>query len=272
MASVKDELRFYPINIMHANRRSFSYLDMGEGEVVVLLHGIGSGAASWLHQFKGLGKDYRLIAWDAPGYGTSSCLRNKEPKPDHYAAALHELLKGLRIKKATIVGHSLGALVAASFARQWPDLVHKLILVNPALGYGRRSKSEKQAVIQQRVDQIDNLGADGIAASRAANLLSANASEDALALVQHNMRRLSGPGYKQAACMLAQGDLLEDAGHYRGPVMVICGTKDTITPPEGAKLVAATYTNGIYFDLKGAGHASYIEKHYEFNKLIKYFV
>ena len=56
--------------------RGIAYRETGAGPALVLLHGIGSGSAGWLFQLETL-KGYRLIAWDAPGYGESENLRSR---------------------------------------------------------------------------------------------------------------------------------------------------------------------------------------------------
>jgi pimeloyl-ACP methyl ester carboxylesterase len=77
-----------------ATRKSGSvgYRETGVGRALVFLHGIGSSSASWLNQFEML-KGYRLIAWDAPGYGDSDFLKNEQPKAGDYADALHAFLE-----------------------------------------------------------------------------------------------------------------------------------------------------------------------------------
>lgn len=55
----------------------------GTGPAVVLLHGIGSGAASWLQVAQHLAAQARVIAWDAPGYGDSSPWSRKYPRPSN---------------------------------------------------------------------------------------------------------------------------------------------------------------------------------------------
>ena len=60
--------------------KTISYRETGAGPALVLLHGIGSGSAGWLLQLETL-KGYRLIAWDAPGYGESENLPVEKPRP-----------------------------------------------------------------------------------------------------------------------------------------------------------------------------------------------
>jgi len=91
--------------------KGISYREAGAGPALVLLHGIGSSSASWLFQLESLA-GYRLIAWDAPGYGASAFLAMAEPQPADYAQALHEFLERLLLKDVVLVGNSLGCLMA----------------------------------------------------------------------------------------------------------------------------------------------------------------
>ena len=87
----------------------------------VLLHGIGSASASWLAQLQqatdASGPTHHLLAWDAPGYGASTALPMGAPCAADYAARMWHWLDALGVAQPiTLVGHSLGALMAASAA------------------------------------------------------------------------------------------------------------------------------------------------------------
>ena len=72
----------FPLLRLEVNGRSYSYRQYGsDGDpVIALLHGIGSASASWVFQLAGFAANYRVVAWDAPGYGNSSLLKNVSPK------------------------------------------------------------------------------------------------------------------------------------------------------------------------------------------------
>ncbi len=88
----------------------------GASVPVVLLHGIGSGAASWVRQLETLGRAHRVLAWDAPGYGDSTPVAARSPVAADYALRLRGWLDALGIARCVLVGHSLGALVAGALA------------------------------------------------------------------------------------------------------------------------------------------------------------
>jgi pimeloyl-ACP methyl ester carboxylesterase len=72
----------------------FSYLEAGSGPPLVLLHGIGSAAASFRYQLEALSARFRVVAWDSPGYGASTPLAIEHPDTSDYAAALDAWVGG----------------------------------------------------------------------------------------------------------------------------------------------------------------------------------
>jgi len=234
--------------------------ECGQGPALVLLHGIGSGAASWLHCAQRLADGSRVIAWDAPGYGLSTPLPEAQPKAQHYAARLEALLETLGVDRCVLVGHSLGALMASAHAAGiGARRVDRLVLISPARGYGAEALRETgQQVRRQRLDSLDRLGIHGLARERAARLLGLNPSEDALAWVRWNMARLNPAGYRQAVALLCGDDLLGN-GLPTVPCEVHVGEEDAITAPEDCGAIARAL--GASFSLiPGAGHASPIEQ------------
>lgn len=237
----------------------FTYREAGAGQAIVFLHGISSGSGSWVHQLTHLRHWARCIAWDAPGYGGSSAERALRPTAMDYGRALERFLTELKIERVMIVAHSLGALMATAFAAKHPGRVRGMVLLDPAIGYGASPREEAEAKLRARLEQLNELGVAGLAETRSVALVSKDASQDAIELVQWNMRHLSPSGYSQAAQMLATADLLNHARAFPGQVLIACGTEDTITPEVKCRRVAEVFQRGSYAGLPGLGHASYIE-------------
>lgn len=228
------------------------------GLPLVCLHGIGSGSASWLETAQILAPRARLIAWDAPGYGESTPLPMEAPHGADYAQRLHELLDALGIERCVLVGHSLGALMAAP-AAQNSGRVAALVLISPAQGYGAPGREADRARVHaERVASLEQLGIAGMAAKRSGRLVSEHASPIARQWVRWNMGRLHEHGYRQAIELLCGGDLLADLPPAV-PVTVACGTLDVVTPPAGCAEVAQRC--GVPLEpIAEAGHASYVEQ------------
>lgn len=248
-----------PARIVHVGSNRFSYRTTGTGTTLVLLHGIGSSSASWIPLMQRLADGFHLVAWDAPGYGESTSLASLSPRAADYGDALAAMLDALSIDRTVLVGHSLGALMAADFAARHPHRVKALLLADPASGYGLADEATRNERLASRLKLMNELGPDGMAARRAAQLLGPNASPTALALVQWSMSRLRPEGHEQAARLLAAGRLVEDAARFPGETLVICGSEDKVTPEEACRKVAQACRNARYQSLPGLGHACYVE-------------
>jgi pimeloyl-ACP methyl ester carboxylesterase len=234
----------------------------GGGTPLVLLHGIGSNAESWLPLMRALPPGREVIAWDAPGYGISAPLPAASPVPADYAAVLGSLLDALGHRRVLLMGHSLGCLFAGAFARHHAGRVEKLALSAPALGYGVPAGAPLPYQVQARIDDLNNLGPSGFAAKRAARLVFDAGNRPAvLAAVQQAMGAVNPHGYAQAVRALGAGDLLAEAAHLALPVLAVTGAEDLVTPPEGTRRLHALLPQPIRLaEIVAAGHAMPQEK------------
>ena len=105
------------------------YEERGRGEPVVLLQGGQLPLQMWDGEFAWLSDRYRVVRYDARGFGRSSAKR----APYAYHDDLYALLRALNVPRATLVGLSLGGRVAVDFALQHPEMVDGLVLVGPGL-------------------------------------------------------------------------------------------------------------------------------------------
>lgn len=235
----------------------------GAGEqLLVCLHGIGSGAASWLNLAQCLPRGVRLIAWDAPGYGLSTPLAAASPRAMDYARRLDGMLRALDIRRCTLVGHSLGALPSSAFVRNLAGgRVSSLVLLSPAQGYGRTGREAQGAAMRdERLAQLADGGIAGMAARRYGRLLSRYASQNDHQWVRWNMARMNDGGYRQAIDLLCHDDLMSYLPPPRGVhVSVACGALDTITAPDACAEVARACGVALH-QIPNAGHACYVEQ------------
>ena len=242
---------------------AIAYRSSGDAERVshVLLHGIGSASASWQAQLDwARGRtDVRLLAWDAPGYGLSSPVEPAWPQASDYGQRLWAWLDALGVRTPVVlVGHSLGAIMAAGAALQQPQRVLRLLLLSPARGYGDASEAERARVVHGRLDSLHRLGPAGMAQARAAAMLSPQARPEWIEAVRRNMAAIDPAGYTQAVHLLAQATVVKDLAALKLPVQVASGDADTITPPAACDEVAAAA--GVQrVSLGPVGHACAIE-------------
>jgi pimeloyl-ACP methyl ester carboxylesterase len=250
--------------------RQAAHADADRALPLVLLHGIGSGAASWVQQLEALGATRRVFAWDAPGYGESSCVASSSPQADEYASALDQWLDALGIERCVLVGHSLGAIIAGSFAASQAQRVAGLLLLSPAAGYGAASEEVRASKRDSRLAMLAELGPQGLADTRSANMLSPHADEASREWVRWNMSRIVPHGYAQATHLLANADLASDVARVEGRIAVAVGAEDTITPPLSCERIALAARTRLQI-IPRAGHAGYIEASNEYTALIDAF-
>ncbi len=244
------------------------YIDsQSSGDAYVFLHGISSGADSWVKQFSMLGEQYRLLAWNAPGYGNSAVLEHALPNALDYAERLNAFLVDLGIDKITLVGHSLGAMMASAFAAQYSEKVKELVLVNAAQGYGFEAEEKKQDISQMRPKMLKELGAEKMAKERGPFLLHM-ANEENMAIVKQVTQGLTQAGFEQASHLLAYDSIENYLPNVSCPIRLIYGLDDVITPPAGMLSLKQKY-NKIYLQsLEQAGHLAYIDQPEAFNRVL----
>jgi pimeloyl-ACP methyl ester carboxylesterase len=111
--------------------REICYYDVGDGPPLLLVHGVGGDADQWAFCFAGLAASQRVIAVDLLGFG-----RSDKPLIDYRIAGFVELLdrflEVIEVRRPSVLGHSLGGWIAASFASRFPEKIDKLILNDSA--------------------------------------------------------------------------------------------------------------------------------------------
>ena len=119
------------------------FVEKGEGETVLLLHGWGGSNVSMLGLMNKMQDNYRVIALDLWGFGKSQT-PNKETTIYDYAVWVVEFLDMLDITKAHIVGHSFGGRIGVILGSMFPEKVKTLTLIDSAGLATKKSKKQKK--------------------------------------------------------------------------------------------------------------------------------
>jgi pimeloyl-ACP methyl ester carboxylesterase len=117
------------------NGETLAYIDRGDasGSAVVLIHGYTDSARDWVPMLPYVSKRYRLILVDIRGHGQSSKPECCYTRLD-FAYDIKLLLDALGVRKADIVGHSLGSIIAQTFAEYWPERTAHVVLISSTGG------------------------------------------------------------------------------------------------------------------------------------------
>ena len=108
-------------------------------------------SAAWRLQYGPLGERFRVVAWDAPGYGGSKPLPDDSPGAEDYARALARLMDALGVREAILGTNSWGTPTGVVFARLYPQRARALVLGGPAAGWGWLPKEERDRRLASRV-------------------------------------------------------------------------------------------------------------------------
>lgn len=115
------QLNYKGINIYFSQK--------GKGETIVLLHGFLESSTMWKDLIPKISKSYHVIFMDLLGHGNTGCLGYIHTM-EQMAEAVEAVLKHLKVKKATLIGHSMGGYVALAYAEKYPEKVSGLCLMN----------------------------------------------------------------------------------------------------------------------------------------------
>jgi 3-oxoadipate enol-lactonase len=236
---------------MSPARPDLYWTDKGQGPTLLCLHGIGSSSASLRRQVDALSEEFRVVAWDAPGYGRSGEAR-EAGSLDYYATEAAGLIRSLD-GAAHVLGVSWGGVISAQLALTHPDLVKSLVLVSASRGSGRDPASA--AAMACRAENMMRDGVATYARARAPKLLSPTAPEhlidEVVSIMTSDVRHC---GYTSAARAMASADLSGRLSEINVPTLVICGTHDTVTGPAESTKIANSIPGARYAPIEGAGH------------------
>ena len=226
--------------------------DEGEGSKrppLVCVHGAGSSSVVWMDVVRRLSPQRRVVAPDLPGHGQS----DRWHPPDDVTIAMYRDAVGtvcaqLKIERAVLIGHSMGALVALDAAAAWPERVAGLVLVSGGarLAGGarglraadRRLRALRQVALARRL-------VAGDAARRGRALGHGRASPPT--------RRSRTPTSAPSSASTAR----RCGAKVRAPTLVLGGADDLMTPPRLTRELAAAIPGARAVDrARGRPHAA----------------
>ena len=237
-----------------------------DGPTLVLLHGLGVSGAVWQGIGRLLGTGARLVAPDLRGHGASD-----KPSagylPRDYVGDITALLGHESAVPVALLGHSLGAVVATLLASERPELVSKLILVDPPFD-PERPRDQIEAVARLRHEPRGEL--EGYLRERQPGI------GDLYARAIADLYRSAADGTFQAALRAEPGFAAARAAAaaVQAPTLIIAADPrlDSALGPEVARDLVASIPNGRLRTIPGARHAVHASHPREFARLVLAFL
>lgn len=235
-----------PDRFLSVNGQRIRYRDIGRGEPVVLLHGRAGTLEFWTSGLAdSLAPEFRVIAVDQRGHGLSS----KPESPDFYGPAMaHDvvaLLDHLRLRRAHVIGFSLGAIVTAYIAANFSSRVTTVSLL--AGPFYADSAATARATASWIAEMESGLGFQEVFRQR-------GLSDSAAAAASARMLEVSTPA-ALVAMTRAMGNLMIDSARVRTlsvPVLVAVGTADDLL--DNSRRYAAWWPGSRLIEVSGIGH------------------
>jgi len=243
--------------------------DRGRGEAVVLLPPFPFDRRVWsettIPALTAAG--FRTLAIDYPGFGADA---GTDPVPPDLSIAsiadrTEGLLHQLGIRRAVVLGMSMGGYVALALAARFPERLAGLILADT------RATPDSPAALAGRAQALETLAGRGVDAYLAGSLPRLLAPEAppavlaaARALAVTRAEALEG-GIR---ALRDRPDRSADARALACPTLVLCGAVDQVSPPAEMKELAATIPGAIFVEIPGAGHLSHLEAPEPFQRAV----
>jgi pimeloyl-ACP methyl ester carboxylesterase len=254
----------------------------GDGPLVLLIHGLGGSAENWDLAGPRLTAAGRVVAIDLVGFGDSEPGRRR-PSVEDNALLVAEVIQYLGYDRATLVGNSMGGLVAMITATDHADRVDRVVLVDPALPMSRRHPPDVEVLTKLLGPLIPAVGVPVFRVYRATHspeeetmetLRMVAADPSAIPgwaverLVEVNRRRRGRPwaipAFLEADRSIARyvlrprrfSRLIHGIG---APVLLVHGSEDRLISVDSARWAAAERPCWTYVEMAGVGHVPMLE-------------
>lgn len=218
---------------------------------VILLHGIGG--PTWDGLVPG------AVDWPMPGFeGIPALPKMSFPA---LAVALRDALDARGVRQATLVGHSMGGMLAQEFVATWPERVARLVLYGTTPAFGGRDPSFAEAFLQARLGPLQS----GRSMAEAAPEMLADMFEADTdpAVVQRAVAALAAVPeavYRETVRCLTTFDRRADVSRIAVPTLLIAADRDRAAPPKTMQRMAEAIQGGRLIVLAGAGHMAHLEQ------------
>lgn len=232
------------------SQQRVSWLEAGEGTPLVLIHGVGMNAESWQPQIDALSARFRVLAVDMPGHGQSDGFTRPVTLAD-YVAWLASFLRQQPDSAFAVAGHSMGGLLAAGLAIDYPPLVSHAIVMSSVF---RRSAAAREAVLRRAQELAAGGGQIDAPLTR---WFSDDDAEQALReQVGDWLRQVNLQGYATAYQAFATGDRVyaDRWQDIRCPLLALTGERDANSSPQMAQAMADAAPLGEAVIIAGARH------------------
>jgi pimeloyl-ACP methyl ester carboxylesterase len=252
---------------------TLGYKIIGKGDPLILIMGYSGTMDMWDYRVLAkLARRYQVIIFDNRGMGSSTATE-KEFNIGLFAQDTVGLFKALKIKKANVLGFSMGTNIALEFTLRYPEMVNKLILYAGDCG-GKESVQLDEEAMKQLIDTSGTLGERDkrmIKLIFPGEWLKANPGslKDLPKVTERSRPEIID---RQTKAMTTWEGCYSRLNNLTLPVLLITGNEDVLTPSKNSLILANCIPLAWLVQIKGAGHGLMYQYPEEFVKTVLLFL
>ena len=239
---------------------------------LIFIHGVGMCGEIWQPQVEHFSKNYRVITYDFLGHGQSLLKKDKLTLED-YISQLYNLVNEIGVSNFSIIGHSMGALIAVAFALRYPEKVDILIPINIVF---KRTKKAQDDVIMRAKDVLKSQQIPNINQTLERWFKNKTSPYDLLKInnVQGWLKNTSPKAYSEAYYLFATSDrvFVNNLSNLQPPVLYLTGSEDPNSTSLMSEQMAQETPNGSSESIEGEAHMMAYISAKKVNPIIEYFL
>ncbi|WP_257346745.1 alpha/beta fold hydrolase [Pseudalkalibacillus decolorationis] len=248
------------------------YEEKGNGEPLILIHGVGLDHTMWEKYVEMLSTQFRVIVYDTLGHGGSE----HPPGPytlSQFVEQLTALMDYLHINKSHIVGFSMGGMVAQAFELTYTDRVSTLTIMNAV---ANRTEEQRNAVLA-RVEEVKKIGPIATIEPAIQRWFSHHFivnHDEIINNIRTRLKTNNPPSYLAAYSLFATADkeLWPKLHNILSPTLIITGEHDRGSNPEMAKQMNEKIRCSEVVIVPNMKHMLPVEDATNVSKLIRLFI
>lgn len=242
------------------------YRDQGnpDGPVLVLVHGFAASLHTWEPWVQRLGKDYRIVTLDLPGFGLTRAPDGYQLTPTAFDDTVEGVASHLKLGRFTLAGNSMGGGVAWQYALKHPDRLEGLVLVDAA-GFPEPSQEGSPIafkILRNPVGRflLKDLDTSGVTAQGLRSAFEPNPELATEAMVARYVELARAPGHKDIILGMMSdpaGRRLADPAQLatiKAPTLILHGDTDKLISAEAGRKFAAAIPGSQLIIYKNVGH------------------
>jgi len=244
----------------------------GHGEPLVMLHGWGMHGGIWGDTATRLAQDFEVHRVDLPGHGASG------PLEAFTLDAVVEQLAAHCDQPVTLLGWSLGGIIAQHWAARAPQQISRLVLVASTPCFAERADWQfgmPRATLEQFAAELEKNHAATLRRFLALQVRGSEGERELLGILREQLFSRGEPhlhALRGGLDILRDADLRDVSRDIGQATLVIAGARDKLTPPQASSYLAQTMPNTRMVEIEGAAHAPFLSHPEIFLERVKSFL